>query len=103
MLLPTHVCKTSKSGLLDLQSLKTSSICSLHRDADRVAGLLEANNIYNVKLLVNRVRPDMIQRNDMMSVRDVQVGGLVLLGAAVAGFMRSACTTHPPAGSRGGH
>lgn len=43
------------------------------RDADRVAGLLEANNIYNTKLLVNRVRPDMIQKNDMMSVRDVQV------------------------------
>jgi hypothetical protein len=43
------------------------------RDADRVAGLLEANGIYNTKLLVNRVRPDMIQKNDMMSVRDVQV------------------------------
>lgn len=39
-----------------------------------MAGLLEANNIYNTKLLVNRVRPDMIQKNDMMSVRDVQVG-----------------------------
>jgi hypothetical protein len=38
-----------------------------------VAGLLEANGIYNVKLLVNRVRPDMIQSNSMMSVRDVQV------------------------------
>lgn len=43
------------------------------RDADRVAGLLEANGIYNTKLLVNRVRPDMIQKNDMMSVKDVQV------------------------------
>ena len=41
------------------------------RDADRVAGLLEANGIYNTKLLVNRVRTDMIQKNDMMSVRDV--------------------------------
>jgi septum site-determining protein MinD len=52
------------------------------RDADRVAGLLEANGIYNVKLLVNRVRSDMIQRNDMMSVRDVQeMLGIPLLGA----------------------
>ena len=52
------------------------------RDADRVAGLLEANGIYNVKLLVNRVRPDMIKRNDMMSVRDVQeMLGIPLLGA----------------------
>lgn len=52
------------------------------RDADRVAGLLEANNIYNTKLLVNRVRTDMIQNNDMMSVRDVQeMLGIPLLGA----------------------
>ena len=52
------------------------------RDADRVAGLLEANNIYNVKLLVNRVRPDMIKNNDMMSVKDVQeMLGIPLLGA----------------------
>ena len=51
-------------------------------DADRVAGLLEANGIFNVKLLVNRVRPDMIQSNDMMSVKDVQeMLGVPLLGA----------------------
>jgi len=49
----------------------TPEITSI-RDADRVAGLLEANGVYNVKLLVNRVRPDMIQKNDMMSVKDVQ-------------------------------
>jgi hypothetical protein len=48
--------------------------CRPRRDADRVAGLLEANSIFNVKLLVNRVRPDMIQSNDMMSVKDVQAG-----------------------------
>lgn len=52
------------------------------RDADRVAGLLEANNIYNAKLLVNRVKPDMIQKNHMMSVKDVQeMLGIPLLGA----------------------
>ena len=51
------------------------------RDADRVAGLLEANGVYDVKLLVNRVRPEMIQKNDMMSVRDVQeMLGIPLLG-----------------------
>nr|YP_009105994.1 septum site-determining protein [Gloeotilopsis sterilis]AIT94754.1 septum site-determining protein [Gloeotilopsis sterilis] len=52
------------------------------RDGDRVAGLLEANGIYNVKLLVNRIRPDMIKNNDMMSVSDVQeMLGIPLLGA----------------------
>ena len=50
----------------------TPEITSI-RDADRVAGLLEANGIYDVKLVVNRVRPDMIAANDMMSVKDVQV------------------------------
>lgn len=59
----------------------TPEITSI-RDADRVTGLLESNQIYNVKLLVNRVRPDMIQQNDMMSVRDVQeMLGIPLLGA----------------------
>ena len=52
------------------------------RDADRVAGLLEANGIYDVKLIVNRVRADMIKKNDMMSVEDVQeMLGVPLLGA----------------------
>jgi septum site-determining protein MinD len=52
------------------------------RDADRVAGLLEANGVYDVKLLVNRVRADMIKKNDMMSVKDVQeMLGVPLLGA----------------------
>eukprot|EP00879_Flechtneria_rotunda_P031265 GHRR01034135.1.p1 GENE.GHRR01034135.1~~GHRR01034135.1.p1 ORF type:complete len:166 (+),score=56.83 GHRR01034135.1:442-939(+) len=59
----------------------TPEITSI-RDADRVAGLLEANAIFNTKLLVNRVRPDMIQKNDMMSVKDVQeMLGIPLLGA----------------------
>ena len=59
----------------------TPEITSI-RDADRVAGLLEANGIFNVKLLVNRVRADMIKKNDMMSVKDVQeMLGVPLLGA----------------------
>ena len=50
--------------------------------SDRVAGLLEANGVFNVKLLVNRVRPEMIKKNDMMSVKDVQeMLGIPLLGA----------------------
>jgi septum site-determining protein MinD len=42
------------------------------RDADRVVGLLEANRINQVSLIVNRLRPAMVQANDMMSVQDVQ-------------------------------
>jgi septum site-determining protein MinD len=42
------------------------------RDADRVVGLLEANNIKKIQLVVNRIRPAMVQANDMMTVEDVQ-------------------------------
>jgi septum site-determining protein MinD len=42
------------------------------RDADRVIGLLEANNIKKTNLIVNRLRPKMVEANDMMSVEDVQ-------------------------------
>jgi septum site-determining protein MinD len=42
------------------------------RDADRVIGLLEANNIRKINLIVNRLRPKMVAANDMMSVEDVQ-------------------------------
>eukprot|EP00854_Cymbomonas_tetramitiformis_P017779 gene17779-21175_t len=59
----------------------TPEITSI-RDADRVAGLLEANGVFDVKLIVNRVRADMIAKNDMMSVKDVQeMLGIPLLGA----------------------
>jgi len=41
------------------------------RDADRIIGLLEANNIGNTDLIVNRLRMDMVKRGDMMSTDDV--------------------------------
>lgn len=42
------------------------------RDADRVVGLLEAHGVKQINLIVNRLRPVMVQANDMMSVQDVQ-------------------------------
>ncbi|MFB6277331.1 MAG: septum site-determining protein MinD [Halothece sp.] len=51
------------------------------RDADRVIGLLEANSVSNIKLVVNRVKPDMIQANDMMSVQDIlEILAIPLIG-----------------------
>lgn len=41
------------------------------RDADRIIGLLEANEIRNPKLIINRVRQDMVKRGDMMSIEDI--------------------------------
>ncbi|HEY9907070.1 MAG TPA: septum site-determining protein MinD [Thermosynechococcaceae cyanobacterium] len=42
------------------------------RDADRVVGLLEAHSIKKIHLIVNRLRPAMVEANSMMSVADVQ-------------------------------
>ena len=41
------------------------------RDADRVIGLLEAEGIHKIYLIVNRVKPKMVEDNKMMSVDDV--------------------------------
>jgi septum site-determining protein MinD len=52
------------------------------RDADRIIGLLEAKeDMINYKLVLNRVRPSMIQSNDMMDVDDVlDILSIKLLG-----------------------
>ena len=50
----------------------TNPEVSAVRDADRVIGLLEANNVKRISLLVNRLRPQMVKANDMMSVADVK-------------------------------
>jgi len=41
------------------------------RDADRIIGLEEAAEIPPARLIVNRVRPGMVRRGDMMSVEDI--------------------------------
>ncbi len=49
----------------------TTPEVSAVRDADRIIGLLEANEMKETKLVVNRLRPDMVKRGDMMSADDV--------------------------------
>lgn len=50
----------------------TTPEMSAVRDADRIIGLLEAREeIQSYKLLINRVRPNLVKSNDMMSVDDV--------------------------------
>jgi len=50
----------------------TTPEISAVRDADRVVGLLEAQGVRRTHLIINRIRPSMVQANDMMSVEDVQ-------------------------------
>lgn len=60
----------------------TTPEVSAIRDADRIIGLLEANDIRKMDLIVNRLRPDMIKRGDMMSVEDVtDILAIPLIGA----------------------
>jgi len=49
----------------------TTPEVSAVRDADRIIGLLEANELRDPRLIVNRVRPDMVKRGDMMSIEDI--------------------------------
>lgn len=41
------------------------------RDADRIIGLLLANEVNSIRLIINRVRKDMIDRGDMLDVDDM--------------------------------
>jgi septum site-determining protein MinD len=49
----------------------TTPEVSAVRDADRIIGLLEANDLRDPKLLINRVRVDMVKRGDMMGMDDI--------------------------------
>ena len=63
--------KTAIAGASEAIVVTTPEMSAV-RDADRIIGLLEAKEeIKSYKLLVNRVRPNMVQSNDMMSVDDV--------------------------------
>jgi septum site-determining protein MinD len=51
------------------------------RDADRIIGLLEANEKREPKLIINRIKPDMVRRGDMLATEDVtEVLAIELLG-----------------------
>lgn len=41
------------------------------RDADRVIGLLEAEEIKDVRLVVNRLKPSMVKRGEMLAIKDI--------------------------------
>lgn len=51
------------------------------RDADRIIGLVEAAGKGEPRLILNRLRPEMVKRGDMMDVTDVlEVLGIELVG-----------------------
>lgn len=62
--------KNAISGA-DRAIVVTNAEISSIRDADRIIGLLESSNIRNPELIINRIRPDMVKRGEMMDVEDI--------------------------------
>jgi septum site-determining protein MinD len=51
------------------------------RDADRVIGILMSKGIEKINLIINRIRPNMVKTDDMMSIEDVtNILGINLVG-----------------------
>ena len=66
----------------DRALIVTTPEVSAIRDADRIIGLLEANEIGRTDLIVNRIRMDMVKKGDMMSIEDVvDILSIPLIGA----------------------
>ncbi len=61
----------------------TNPEVSAVRDADRIIGLIEAEEKGPAKLMINRIKPDMIRRGDMIAVDDI----LELLAIQLVGLI----------------
>lgn len=59
----------------------TTPEVSAIRDADRIIGLLEVAGFNRMELIINRLRPEMVRRGDMMTSEDVvDILGIPLIG-----------------------
>ena len=59
----------------------TTPEVSAVRDADRIIGLLESEGKHNPKLIINRIRPHMVKKGDMMDINDIiEILAIDLLG-----------------------
>ena len=51
------------------------------RDADRVIGILMSKGLEKINLIINRIRPNMVKTDNMMSIEDVtNILGVTLMG-----------------------
>ena len=65
----------------DRAIIVTTPEVSAIRDADRIIGLLEAEELKKIELVINRIRMDMVKRGDMLKVEDVnEILSLPLIG-----------------------
>jgi septum site-determining protein MinD len=67
----------------DIVVVVTNPEVSAVRDADRIIGLIEAEEKGPARLVINRIKPDMVRRGDMLGVDDV----LELLAVELIGMV----------------
>jgi septum site-determining protein MinD len=67
----------------DLVLVITNPEVSAVRDADRIIGLIEAEEKGPARLIINRIKPEMVKRGDMLSADDV----LELLAVELIGLI----------------
>ena len=67
----------------DIVVVVTNPEVSAVRDADRIIGLVEAEEKGPARLVINRIKPDMVRRGDMLAVDDV----LELLAVELIGMI----------------
>jgi septum site-determining protein MinD len=67
----------------DIVMVVTNPEVSAVRDADRIIGMVEAEEKGPARLLINRIKPEMVRRGDMLSVEDV----LELLAVELIGMV----------------
>ncbi|MEA1961098.1 MAG: septum site-determining protein MinD [Bacillota bacterium] len=72
--------KNAIAGADDAIVVATPEVSSV-RDADRIIGLLEAAGLTNSRLIINRLRPKMVKKGDMMDIDDIiDILSIELLG-----------------------
>jgi septum site-determining protein MinD len=62
--------RNAAAGATEALVVTTPEVSAV-RDADRIIGMLESLEVTPIRLVINRVRPDLVQRGDMLSVADV--------------------------------
>jgi septum site-determining protein MinD len=74
-----HGFRNAVAGAAEAIVVTTPEVSAI-RDADRVIGKLKERGL-PIRLIVNRIRPEMVRTGDMMSVDDVvDILGVELLG-----------------------
>ncbi len=65
-----HGFRNAIAGAEEALIVTTPEVSAV-RDADRIIGMLEAHELHKPRLIINRIRPDMVKRGDMMDIEDV--------------------------------